>query len=350
MDIEEIPRAPVTPGTEDISLSEGAFLRFLWQDMFKLPVGIALGTPLLHRFGPNISSKAVRHALLSAISTDPDFDRFALSGIEHSVLAIYYTQQAINEHAYVEILWAAAFMAAYSKAEPDPDLSAEEQANVILHHANAYTFCMKNMSTDVEESYVMAIFLYGIWRILSKMLKKLDFRNSVPKVFLCVNQLTKSCAELMPDFFNWSGTAEWRTELGLDAEDVEEEVRLYLNWWYHLRSVMDGDIEETNQLGSNIRDSLLLYLSLNVSTLQSGDLNGGDDDWEEFWDTEMSGPFLEYAVFVEPSLSVSPNVRIRYWALKVARRKSTGMGIWQSFLSALLCNSLRQDEGVLLSF
>ena len=353
MDVEEIPRAPATPGTEDINSSEGALLRFFWQDMFRKGedwrIETVFGTQLLHRFGPNISSKAVRHALLSAFSMEDEYDRFALSGIEHSVLAIYYTQQAINEHAYVEILYAAFLMAAYSINEPDPDLSAEEQTNVMLHHANAYTFCMKNLSIDVEESCLMTIFLYGMWRRVSEMLKKFDFRN---KVFLRMNQFTKSCVELMPDFSNWSpaGASEWWTEFDFDAlaEEVAEDLQRYLNCWYHFRLLKDGDIEEINQLGSNIRDTLLFYLSSNLSMLQSKDLNGGDDDREEFWDTEMSAPFLEYAVLVERSLSLSPDVRIRYWALKVARH--TPVDFWQSFLSALLSKSLPQDEGVFLSF
>jgi hypothetical protein len=160
MDIEEVPRAPATPGTEDISSSEGAFLRFFWQDIFEEgPPAIALGTQLLLPFGPNISSKAVRHALISVFSTENEYGHFALSGIEHSVLAIHYTQQAINEQAYVEILYSALLMFVYSHSEPDPDLSAEEQANVILHHANAYCFCIKNTSIDVEEFWFIAIFL-----------------------------------------------------------------------------------------------------------------------------------------------------------------------------------------------
>jgi hypothetical protein len=356
MDIEEIPRPPATPGTEDINSSEGAFLRYFWQDIFKPgedKVDTAFGSQLLHRFGTSVSSKAVRYALLSLISTNFNgYDHFAVSGIEHSVLAIHYTQQAINERAYVEILYAALLMVAYSLNEPDPDLSAEEQANVILHHANAYTFCMKNMTIDVLEEFGFMVYaLYGTCRQLSEMMQKVDFRNSLPNVFLRVNQFTKSCAQLISDFFDCSGADEWRTEFDFEAEDVVEgEVQLYLNWWYHLRFVMDGGIEEINQFGSNIRDSLLFYLSLNLSMLQSKDLNGGDDDWEKFRDIEMTGPFLEYAVLVEPSLSVSPDVRIRYWALKVARRESTGMGLWESFLSALLCKSLPQDEGVLLSF
>jgi hypothetical protein len=346
MDIEEIPRAPATPGTEDINSSEGAFLRLFWQDMYKEGrVVIALGTQLLHRFGPNISSKAVRHALLSASSTDYTF---ALSGIEHSVLAIHYTQQAINEQAYVEILYAALFMLVYSDLEPDPDLSAEEQANVILHHANAYTFCLTNLSLDVEEFWLMAGFLCNIWCSLSTTLQTLDFRNSLPKVFLRVNQFTKSCSELMLDFFNCSGAAERISEFDSDFLDFEADVQLYLNGWYHLRLLMDGDIEEINQLGSNIRDSLLFYLSLTLSKLQSNDWNGGDDHWEDFWDTGMSGPFLEYAVLVEPLLSLSPDARIRCWALKVAR--SSHLDLWQSFLSASLCKSLPQDEGVFLVF
>jgi hypothetical protein len=227
-------------------------------------------------------------------------------------------------------------------------LSAEEQANVILHHANAYCFCIKNTSIDVEEFRFIAIFLCGIWRALSNMLKGLDFRKSLPKAFLRVNLFTKSCAELMPDFSNWSGAVGWWTEFGLDAEEVAADLQQHLNWWYHLRFLTDGDIAEINQLGSNIRDTLLFYLSLNLSTLQSNDLNGGNNDWEEFWDTGMSGPFLEYAVLVEPSLNLSPNLRIRYWALKVAR--SNHLDSWQSFLSALLCKSLPQDEGVFLVF
>jgi hypothetical protein len=196
----------------------------------------------------------------------------------------------------------------------------------------------------------MAIFLYGIWVKLGEMLKNLDVRNSLPKVFLRVTQFTKSCVELMPDFSIWSlaGAAEWWTDFRLDAEEVAEDLQCYLNCWYHLRLLKDGDIEEINQLGSNIRDTLLFYLSSNLSILQSKDLNGGDDDWEEFWDTVMSDPFLEYAVLVEPSLSLSPDVRIRYCALKVAR--NTPVNLWQSFLSALLCKSLPQEEGVFLSF
>jgi len=348
MDIEEIPRAPATPGTEDISSSEGACLRFFWQHIFSEE--LAVGTQLLQRFGPNISSKAVRQALLSACSSMGDqYDRFALSGIEHLVLAIHYTLQAINEHAYVEILYAAVLMITYSTNEPDPDLSAEELANVILHHAIAYTFCLRNLSTvDVKEVWLTARSdLCSIWRWLTTTLQKLDFRNGLPKVFLRVNQFTKPCAQLMLDF-NFSGGAECGLECDLDFLDFEADVQLYLKCWYHLQLLKDGDIEEINQLGSNIRDSLLFYHSMTLSTFQSKDSNGGDDDLEESWVTEMNGPFLEYAVLVEPSLTLSPDVRIRYRVLTVAR--SNHLDLWQSFLSALLCKSLPQDEGVFLVF
>ena len=129
---EEIQRAPATPNTEDINSFEGAILRLFWQEFFENadePIQRVFATHLLHRFGPNVSSKAVRHALLSAFSEDAKKSRLQVSGLEHSVLAMRYTQQAINEHTYVEILYAAFLMAIYSGMAPDRNLSAEDQAS-----------------------------------------------------------------------------------------------------------------------------------------------------------------------------------------------------------------------------
>jgi len=179
MDIEEIPRAPTTPNTEDINSSEGAFLRFFWQDILEGPKSDPLRvfvTNLIHRFGPNISSKAVRHALLSAFLGE-EASRFNMSHLEQSVLALHYTQQAINEHAYIEILYAAFLMALYSGLDPDSNSSVEDQASIVLNHANAYTFCLESISVDGEESAIMAFCLYFIWLALFQVLRDVNIDN-----------------------------------------------------------------------------------------------------------------------------------------------------------------------------
>src|SRR5271170_4215863 len=63
--VEEIPRAPVAPDTEYINATDGALVhRTLqsWLSRSKWEIfNRTLATCLIRRFGPNLSSKAVRH-------------------------------------------------------------------------------------------------------------------------------------------------------------------------------------------------------------------------------------------------------------------------------------------------
>ena len=364
MDIEEIPRGP-PPDTEDINPSERACLRLFWEEMFGIDdttpgaLMAALCTHLFHHFGPNISSKAVRHAILSSCSDEDQYSSLCqISGLERSVLAMHYTQKAINEHAYVEILYAAFFMVAYSSVVPDRDLSAEDEASIALNHVNAYLFCLNMVSVDIEESFLLALFLNSIWRRLMERLVQIDLRNSLrlPNVFVQASQLTRSFAQLMP---NSEIVAEWINKLDYTEVSSEVGVKLYLNCWYHLRLLIHGDVEEIDQIASSIRDTLLWYLSLTtVSTLRSqSNSNGDDDDLEDVNIDEMDVSLLEYALLVEPSLSLAPDIHIRDRVLKAAQRLHhrtvlypNSTDLWQTFVTALLFKSILQGEGLIRVF
>src|SRR5271170_5817808 len=119
MDVEEIPRAVAKPDSEYINPVDGVLLQSFWPELLcdedLDDPHRAWGIYLLNRFGPNISSKAVRHAILSVVAKDSQ-KTFGLddSSSEHFGLSLRYVQQAINERDYIEVLYASFWLSFYS--------------------------------------------------------------------------------------------------------------------------------------------------------------------------------------------------------------------------------------------
>lgn len=358
-DIQEVSREPGPPDNEYLDPSDGALIRsrfqewvldfpqpFLWGDF---NINKSLATYLLHRFGPNISSKAIRHALLS----DAHTVKFGIgeSGLEHSVLSLRYTRDAIHDKAYIDILYASFFMVICSLNRGDG------RPNDLLKHAKAFVICLKQISVDVDESRLMKCMLYFILEIIIIIFDRTRFRDSpLDELSLETSQLTRQWANFTPDWRNCPAelqTFEQEARFGLAAK----EVRMYLDCWYHLNLVIKPDVNRINRVGYILQNTLLSDFFHPISAL-CRPLVGADlytrNDRLNFYATI----FLEYILFVAPSIRSQYNQVIHDQAVATAlvlghRMQDTvnlcvreNWVLWPFFLATLL---LQKYEGLPVS-
>ena len=358
--IEEIPRAPTVPDTEYINPTDGALVRRTlqnWLNGSKWDVfNRTLATCLIRRFGPNLSSKAVRHALLSKVLLDdahiPHFP-VPESVLEHSVVSSRYTRQAINDAAYFDILYACYFMTASSFRPAVFPHPLDNTASNILNHATAYLICLQNISVDVEELWLMTRMLYCILIMFFGSLEATSFRiqPQVDKIFHKVSQLTRYWVNSTPSTRKCPVRVPEQEELEFENILIRE-IPLYLDYWYHLSLVVDGDTDEIKQVGSVIRDKLLFDLSHSVQRLQRR------ANRQDPFLLRRDSCVLEYAVLVEPSIRLSQTVAIRDRTLEAALRlrqesdvfdsrfRELDRHLWPLFLAALFLERLPKHEGV----
>ena len=346
MQIDTIPRAPSTPGSESLNPIEAVIIKRLYDD---LDISDMLSSTMMryifHRFGTFLTSRAVRHSIFTTyIYANHDKGvAGSLSYVEQFDLSLHYLQQAIHEGSHLEILYSTVWQVVYSDERcVRSEDSAEDSARIILNHANAYIICRQSITVDIEESLVLSGLLVLIWYWAVKSLKRLDFRSvsRLPKILVDVGQLAASCIKLMPDFRNSNLTAEWLEWFDI-AKQFKHEIRAYLNCWFHLNFISDGDVDDIKRLGSIIRDKLLFYLQYPMPT----------EDIRKYWEWKSVVFALEYTVLVEPSIEFSQNSTIGSRALQAALKFGNNgyykyLRKWKAFMSALLLSKLLDSQGM----
>ena len=161
--IELIPRPPQTPSDHNISAFEGQDMQFywctsgMWFDLINDGMTDSkhpLGRCAAHRFGPYISSKPVRSAVLYYSSFRKEGGKTTSLGMEY--LAQFYesAREAIAKESYVELVYACYAMCLY-------EMTAKRSFSEDFEkHARGFLISYENlMKTDAltgEEYKVMS--------------------------------------------------------------------------------------------------------------------------------------------------------------------------------------------------
>ena len=353
MIVDDIPRAPTTSGFETLSPIDFTLLQMFWDEFLLSSDGDivpeTMARYILYRFGPNISSRAVRHSILAIVTSDgyhqDDPDLYT----KHFDMSLRYLQQAIAEHSYIDILYSSLWMVVYSsERRARSEESVADAARTILNHTNAFIICLRAITIDsIEESSLLTVLLIANWHLLFQELKRLSFRSSprLLQIFMDAGQLAASCITLLPNVRpNSAFTDDWLSVFDI-GRAFKLEIRSYLNCWFHLNFISDGDAGDIKRLGSIIRDKLLFYISYPLPTKRM----------QHYWETKSDVFVLEYALLVEPLMELSQNLVIRNRAVNAAMktRGSRGygkLGAWKMFLSSLLFGRLSFDQGSAIDY
>ena len=243
---EEIPRQPVTPNGLTLSSADALCIEWVWRYLSTRQLGFCgeayprAAECMVRRYGRNISSRAVRHAVIVVAhrcrhGVQSCYDKQALQSLDY---CYQYTRKAIQLTSYIDVAYASYFMA-WSSALHWPKSG---DASEMLKHLCGFMVCLQHLAKssllDAEEIVLMKYQWISAFRMVSHhpstrfdSFVPRGHRITVAEISIELSRLVVACSNLEVDCSNqplWVQDLHRKMQLELSGYEIQR----CLHFWY----------------------------------------------------------------------------------------------------------------------